>query len=159
MSLQFSSGRQATIFRDREALASAARAFLSEARADDEKVLRRQVKRLRREAKVAGLKAEVDKPRAKRPHEAREQSVYVIGVPGGPIKIGISSNVGKRLVALQTSTPDRLKLYLATDVLGPGRAKIVEAECHAALSSRRLAGEWFDVEWREAVSLVKSLTV
>jgi len=57
----------------------------------------------------------------------------------GPIKIGSTSDLGKRLASLQTASPQRLQLVGAI----PGGAEL-ERAIHARLSEFRISGgEWF----------------
>lgn len=63
---------------------------------------------------------------------------FVQAGAGGPIKIGVASNMSQRLCALQTGSPDLLSL-LATL---PGTTKD-EMRLHRLLRSFRHRGEWF----------------
>ena len=67
--------------------------------------------------------------------------IYVIGIeddPAGPVKIGFSANLEKRLIALQTGIHRRLV------VLGSYPAKrSEEAELHKQLAHLSAGGEWF----------------
>jgi len=57
---------------------------------------------------------------------------------GGSIKIGISSNIEKRLASLQTGSPYKLKVLLTIK----GSEKL-EKEIHSKFAEYRLSGEWF----------------
>jgi len=70
----------------------------------------------------------------------RESCVYFIqSENGGPIKIGISTNVQGRLASLQTGYPYPLKV-LATI---PGGER-EEKGLHETFAEHRLSGEWFE---------------
>ena len=56
----------------------------------------------------------------------------------GPIKIGFTKDVGKRILALQTSIPYPLKLLC----FFPGN-EAMERNIHSCLVEIRLDGEWF----------------
>ena len=56
----------------------------------------------------------------------------------GPVKVGRAFDVKRRLRALQTSSPEPLRLLLA---ISGGAAR--EAEIHAALAASHLSGEWY----------------
>jgi hypothetical protein len=56
----------------------------------------------------------------------------------GPIKIGFSVNVEKRLLSLQTASPYPLKLLCII----PGSEKL-EKEIHYSFREMRMEGEWF----------------
>lgn len=71
-------------------------------------------------------------------------SVYVIGSPRGPQKIGVALNVARRLGALQTGNSTKLSVSLAKPMATP-EAKMVEAHAHWLLRESRMAGEWFRV--------------
>ena len=67
-------------------------------------------------------------------------TVYFIqAVDGGPIKIGVSTNVPRRLLELQLCCPCKLR------ILGviPGCNPELEPEIHARFAALRLHGEWF----------------
>lgn len=57
----------------------------------------------------------------------------------GPIKIGYALNPDKRLVTLQTASPERLAL-LATDLGDRHR----EAQLHFHFAECRISGEWYE---------------
>jgi hypothetical protein len=73
------------------------------------------------------------------PHQ-RDVVVYFIqSEHGGPIKIGYAEDLGKRLVQLQTSRPDKL-VVLATAKVSSLKD---ERRVHSLFSSCREKGEWF----------------
>ncbi|WP_376960079.1 GIY-YIG nuclease family protein [Azospirillum sp. A26] len=82
------------------------------------------------------------------------KSVYVIGPESGPLKIGISSDINKRLAALQTGSADKLSVHYSTDI-PDGKARAVEAAAHAMLRERRKSGEWFDITLDEAQDAIR----
>jgi hypothetical protein len=86
-------------------------------------------------------------------------SIYVIacvkdGKLSAPVKIGISSNVDKRLSGIQTSCP--FELTIVGELFAPNRAvaQDVEQDFHAKQAKHRTRGEWFDIEPMTAVLLV-----
>jgi hypothetical protein len=56
----------------------------------------------------------------------------------GPIKIGFTKDIGKRLLSLQVGSPYPLRLLLIT----PGNERF-EKEIHSCLNNLRMEGEWF----------------
>lgn len=60
----------------------------------------------------------------------------------GPLKIGISANVEKRLRGLQSANPYPLRLVHSVRV-GVERAALLEQEFHRWFAPYRLTGEWF----------------
>lgn len=74
----------------------------------------------------------------------RAGAVYVVqSEHGGPIKIGWSKDVWRRLMVLQTARPDQLVLRIA---LAGDQA--FESELHQALAPQRIRGEWFACDGR-----------
>ncbi len=72
-------------------------------------------------------------------HQRYPGFVYFIqGETGGPIKIGYSDDVAKRLKGLQTGHPDNLKVLFTY----PGSQED-EKEMHLKFEAIRLRGEWF----------------
>lgn len=159
--LYMADGRPATIRRDREALGRATTALLAEHRSQTPKGMRKEFRKLtkdeRHQRKLARLSELRARPAPLTPAQKREQGVYVVGAPGGAIKIGIAVDVTKRLHGIQNGHPERLKVYYFSGILPPGTAREIERQCHQLLIGQRLSGEWFSAEWREAVALVKSL--
>lgn len=68
---------------------------------------------------------------------------------GGPIKIGTTTNLKRRMEALQNASPESLKV-LATIEGGPNEEKIL----HNIMKADRLKGEWFNPS-RLIMSVVK----
>lgn len=69
------------------------------------------------------------------------QSVYFVQAgANGPIKIGYSGDVTKRLSAIQTGNHERLSLLYSFE---HAEAPRIERELHAHFSMFRLDGEWF----------------
>lgn len=57
----------------------------------------------------------------------------------GPIKIGSAGDVTRRVAALQTGTPERLRVIARA----PGVGVEGERELHRRFAHRRIRGEWF----------------
>lgn len=68
--------------------------------------------------------------------------VYVIS-DGEFAKIGYSKNPKKRIKAVQTANPKRLKLVAKKEVQGRLRAKAIEKSLHKQYGKHRQVGEWF----------------
>lgn len=79
--------------------------------------------------------------------------VYIINIcHTKKYKIGISSNVERRLDALQTSNPDDLSIVykrMSKD------ANTVESTLHSTYSSKRIRGEWFTLETQDVYDIIK----
>lgn len=82
------------------------------------------------------------------------QSVYVMTAGWREVKIGISTNVERRLSGVQTGCPHRVKL--ASQWRTP-HARKVEKAAHAALVKYRTSGEWFKLPTPVAIAVVDTL--
>ena len=71
-----------------------------------------------------------------------------------PIKIGVTSNLTKRLQALRVSCPYGLDLI--GRILSP-EPKELESKLHKRLKSKRLNGEWFDISLSKLIKILNSL--
>jgi hypothetical protein len=71
--------------------------------------------------------------------------IYLIGWNEKPIKIGMTSNVKKRLKGLQTSCPYKLRCFGTRTYPNKAMAKKAESMLHEAFDEFRLEGEWFDL--------------
>lgn len=71
----------------------------------------------------------------------KKQLLYLIEA-GGVFKIGISSDINKRIVGLQTACAFKVRCvaYYKTEK----SARTVEAQLHKLFAPYRLEGEWFD---------------
>jgi len=83
-------------------------------------------------------------------------SLYVIGREDGPVKIGISSDVGSRLTTIQTSCPFKVSLFHEETVASRQDALRHEREIHEVYAERRLHGEWFDMDAGRGVEAVET---
>jgi hypothetical protein len=81
------------------------------------------------------------------------RSIYVIRSAPGPVKVGIATNPRARLSQLRTASAVPLFMDFAAETSGDARA--LERRAHAILAGRRLSGEWFEVDSREAVAAVR----
>jgi predicted GIY-YIG superfamily endonuclease len=68
---------------------------------------------------------------------------FVLNEDSNAIKIGRARDLGKRMKALQTSSPARLKLIHCVQVDTSKEAEALEKSLHQQFKSIRLAGEWF----------------
>lgn len=75
----------------------------------------------------------------------RGQTVYVLSVPGGFYKVGITRTaLSARISALQTGCPQRITAEGQTAVRDSGvDAAEMERGMHALLAPYRASGEWF----------------
>lgn len=88
--------------------------------------------------------------------EAVPAGVYVISAGRAPVKVGIAIDPARRLAALQTGHPERLRLHQHIPVAA-GRAREIERLCHLCLADHRMKGEWFDVDPQVAAQVVREV--
>jgi len=76
--------------------------------------------------------------------------VYAIGPANGPVKIGFTNDVKKRLKAIQTGNPQKVEIFYSEQF--DSKKDMMEAEriLHKTLSHKRLKGEWFDISPKDA---------
>jgi len=67
-----------------------------------------------------------------------DHEVYFISSDDGPIKIGSTWDVRKRLSNLQTASPHKLKILATT-----GGGNFMEIHYHGRFKEHRIRGEWF----------------
>ena len=139
---------------DRRAALAAANEILKSGWTKHELATRRRLERAARLDKMR-KKALAARDAAPRPsiRPAEPDGVYIIGSPGGPVKVGVTCNIHGRLKSLQTGCPDRLRVYLHVENLKNARA--IERAVHSRLSDFAKTGEWFEIEWREAARIVR----
>lgn len=78
----------------------------------------------------------------------KQYCVYVIQSGGrkGPVKIGYTGNIAKRIVQIQTGSPNKCTLIGLLKCRSKMHAVNVEAGYHAEFAHHRIMGEWFDYE-------------
>lgn len=75
----------------------------------------------------------------------------------GPCKIGITKSLASRLAQVQTGSPHKI-VFLGSLLLAPRElARDFERGLHEMLSTKRLHGEWFDLEPGQAAGLLAHL--
>lgn len=73
------------------------------------------------------------------------------------IKVGISSDVARRLAGLQGANPFPVKLGTKFRFADRQYAALAERACHSLFASTQVFGEWFNVEYDVAVPLVREV--
>jgi hypothetical protein len=81
----------------------------------------------------------------------RSTGVYLLECQGY-YKIGITSNVSKRVQALQVGNPLPINIVIFCAV---GEARKVEKQLHKAYSNKNVSGEWFKLSEEEASVVVR----
>jgi T5orf172 domain len=71
---------------------------------------------------------------------------FILNEDSNAIKIGRAKDLAKRMNALQTSSPAKLKLVKSVQVEGVKEAHELEQSLHKQFNEIRLAGEWFKAE-------------
>lgn len=72
---------------------------------------------------------------------AELKHLYVIGAERGPYKVGVASDLGRRLTGIQTSSHRPLFIHCHSEPM-PNAAD-VERQIHRKLQVHNLSGEWF----------------
>jgi hypothetical protein len=84
--------------------------------------------------------------------------IYVIAPSAGfPCKVGVASNVGKRLKGIQVGNGEELHVHSVFAASNRGTAFRVEKFAHRRLQDNRMAGEWFNVFADDAVAVLQEL--
>ncbi|MBD1871821.1 GIY-YIG nuclease family protein [Cyanobacteria bacterium FACHB-471] len=71
---------------------------------------------------------------------------FILNEDSNAIKIGRAKNLAKRMNALQTSSPAKLRLIKSVQVEGSKEAHELEQSLHKQFNEIRLSGEWFKAE-------------
>lgn len=66
--------------------------------------------------------------------------------PLGPVKIGITSNVASRLAGVQTGQHRKLHALAVFGTPNREIARRLESSFHEQLGSKRMEGEWFEMD-------------
>lgn len=84
--------------------------------------------------------------------------IYVIAPACGfPCKVGVASNIKKRVKALQTASPEELHVHSVFAAANRATAFKVERFAHKQLEESRMIGEWFNVFADDAVAVLHDL--
>lgn len=76
-------------------------------------------------------------------HKHQPLIYFIQEQSNGYIKIGITANLKKRLIALQTANPNKLILIGCIIYLNKEKAKETESNFHKNFSHLKINGEWF----------------
>lgn len=89
------------------------------------------------------------KPKARPPLWLGLDVVYMVGVEGDPyVKVGYASELSKRMIGMQVSSPKRLKVL----AVFAGDVK-TESLLHRELQAQHVRGEWFGYDEAKALAL------
>lgn len=84
--------------------------------------------------------------------------VYVVGLQHEPkFKIGVSSDVAKRMSELQVGNPYKIVKYAQVKFPSNARATQVETKVHFLLNKYHVSGEWFCCTFATIESAVDSV--
>ena len=88
----------------------------------------------------------------------KRQFVYIIGNEDNSyLKIGVSNDVSKRLKQLQTGSWSKLSVLYKSMVCS--NAFNIETIVHNKIDSENIRGEWYDISFDDAVSLIEKENV
>lgn len=85
-------------------------------------------------------------------------SVYAVSDGTGNIKIGVAKDIAARMKSIQTGNPHTLQLLFEVVCVSPFRRDVslgahkIEHEAHRQLAHKRMSGEWFALDYHEALS-------
>lgn len=102
------------------------------------------------ESRLSGIASDDDIKQAIETRiKTKSSKLYLIGAPNGLVKIGITTDIYRRLRVLDLSSPVELNLILSFE---SSQAEVIEAELHKYFAVKRVKGEWFnlsdsDLEW------------
>ena len=86
-------------------------------------------------------------------HEVNLGHVYVIEDENGFVKIGVATNVAKRLKSINTSSAYKIvNTYKSPSCVTPYK---IEKAAHLHFSNNNKKGEWFSISFLDAVNFVK----
>lgn len=75
----------------------------------------------------------------------------------GPVKIGVTTNINKRLAQLQTSHHEKLQVIALITCDNNAHAYSLESKLHSKCASTQIRNEWFDINADDVEGLVKSI--
>lgn len=84
--------------------------------------------------------------------------VYLMKYENQLIKIGVTSNFDSRYKQLNGSNGVFIDYYAHTDYIDKNEAYKLEKCCHHNFILHRVTGEYFDIQWDEAVSFLSKLS-
>jgi hypothetical protein len=80
--------------------------------------------------------------------------LYAIGLPGGPVKMGMSKDPFRRLGQLKSGCPFRARILFATPIESRVRAADLERQVLQYYEEKNLNGEWFDIDADLAIEAI-----
>lgn len=84
--------------------------------------------------------------------------VYFI-TDGHYVKIGVASDLGKRLAQLQTGNPNKLSVKCVIEFGSKSKAQYYENKLHKYFESKHQLGEWFNLIDEDILLLQKDFDV
>lgn len=79
--------------------------------------------------------------------------IYIIGSPGGPVKVGYSAVPDERAIQVRRHPSEKL-VVLGRYPVGQRRALAVERYAHWLLRDKQISNEWFNATVKEAASAI-----
>lgn len=81
----------------------------------------------------------------------KDGSIYIVYIEVNSelyFKVGIATDIGKRLLSLQTGNPFEINLYY--EKYFKDNVFKIEKECHKSIYSYNIRGEWFKIDMDKA---------
>jgi len=90
------------------------------------------------------------------PYNIKGGYVYILKTESS-VKIGVSKNTDRRIFEIEhTSGKKILDTFISEPCLNYHR---IEADLHSKFKEKRILGEWFDIEFDDAVEELKKIRV
>lgn len=86
-----------------------------------------------------------------------QKSVYVLGFNNNSVKIGVSKNVAARIRAITTNSGLSVLNSYQTQPFEKDVALTIEKACHDNFSTRRIKGEFFNIAFVEACTVLEKI--
>ena len=130
------------------------------ARRKHESLKRRRPDKLRELAKkrlARSFAKHREMPHLKETYGDTPTLVYVLRV-GRFVKVGITVNLRRRLVQVETGTPFEIEVMYKSSLIPRFQARKIETLAHTAFIAFRVRGEWFEVDHKRVVDFLTNLS-
>lgn len=85
----------------------------------------------------------------------RPKSIYILLADDNSVKIGVSNNVKYRMNVLENQTGKTILKYYYTPQCS--NSFEIESKMHKIFNNKKIYGEWFDIDYSEAVKELKDI--
>jgi len=81
---------------------------------------------------------------------------FIVHDFGGPIKVGITQDLKKRLSTIQVGNPNEVRLMAWINSKDKETAKELESRIHKYWAGKKFRGEWYELNSEEVYDLIKN---